>query len=145
MRDNSVDTLRLERRITIVLVLNFLIVIGAGHGIACLAMIEAFWFPYVNTEYFTFKIFTSYDNSLGAACLFSLVGQVLLILALIVKRMRLIIRVIMAGCFFLFIGFMYLTHEMLRGDAVAFVSFITGSPFLITSSILLFKLKKMPD
>jgi hypothetical protein len=60
------------------LIANCLIVIGAGHGIGCLVMIEIFLFPYVNQDGFTLSFNAPYDSSLPAAALFSLPGSLLL-------------------------------------------------------------------
>ena len=60
-------------------VLNFFIVIAAGHGIAFIGLLEIFLFPYISSEDFSFSLSDTYENSLGAVALVSLVGQCLLI------------------------------------------------------------------
>ncbi|HSZ85699.1 MAG TPA: hypothetical protein VK787_06690 [Puia sp.] len=76
---------------------------------------------------------SSFENSIGAAALFSLIGQLLLILSLVSKKSKIV---------FLWIGFLYLTHNIFEDDNISGVSFGFGIPFLVCSFILFYKIIK---
>ena len=122
-----------------VIALNFLIIVAAGHGIACLGLIEIFWMRFfygINTEDFSFSPFVSYDKSIGMAAMLSLTGQIFLILSLFLKRRKMHLLSQVIGLSLLWVGFFYLTHELFI-DQLALFSFTTGLPFLILSILLL--------
>jgi len=116
-------------------VTNFFIVIGAGHGIAFLGLIEIFWIPYINREDFSLSLTAPYDKSLYAAALFSFVGQVLLIISFFPKKGASKFWSKAIGLVLLWIGFYYLTHD-LRFNNAAWLGFRFGLPFLICSIVL---------
>lgn len=120
---------------------NFLIIVGAGHGIIPLGLLEFYWFPYIDSEYFTLVIFSSYDDSIGAACLFSFIGNICLIVSMFLKRLIFNKRAILIGSVFLFVGFFYLVHSVVFREIGALISFFTGLPFIISSIVLLTKLR----
>jgi len=116
-------------------VTNFFIVIGAGHGIAFLGLIEIFWIPYIKSEDFSLSPTAPYDKSLYTAALFSFVGQVLLIISFFPKRAAGKFWLKAIGLVLLWIGFFYLTHDLMFDNA-ALLGFRFGIPFLICSVIL---------
>lgn len=122
--------------------LSFFIIIGAGHGIACLGLLEIvgiFHAYNIGTEDFSLSLSASYDKSLSAAALFAFVGHILLIVSLVTKTFKPHFWTTTAGLLFLWSSFYYLTHNLLI-DTVAQVGFVTGLPFLIVSIILAYNL-----
>jgi len=122
-----------------VIVLNFLIPIGAGHGIVVIGIIEILVFTGWNSEYFSLSLFANYEYSLGAAALFSLIGQVLLISSFGIRKTSVKFWVKISGLIFLWIGYYYLSHNMFS-DSVSSFSFFFGLGFFICSIILTYKM-----
>jgi len=120
--------------------LSFFIIIGAGHGIACIGLLEIM-FPFTNHSIFedsSFSLMASYDRSLLAAAIFMLCGHILLIFS-ILKKNRNYSLVKCIGVFLLWIGFYYLTHNF-SNDGASEIGLFTGIPFLICSVLLIYKL-----
>jgi hypothetical protein len=130
-----------ENVTAITIVLNAFIIVMAGHGIAPIGLLICFWFPYVDDPDFKFAIFQSYQESVGVACLFSCLGNLVLISSMFVRDSTRNKRVIIIGLILLFMGFFYLTHCMVFRDTGALTSFLTGIPFLISSFVLIAKLR----
>ena len=132
-------------RLTIwTIVLSFFIIIGAGHGIACVGLLEIiglFHMFNIGTENFSLSLTASYDKSLLAVALFSLVGHVFLIVSILIKNNMQIFWTKIVGLVFLWIGFYYLTHNIFSDD-LSEIGFVTGLPFFIVSIILVIKVAK---
>jgi hypothetical protein len=114
----------------IIVVLNLLIVIAAGHGFGILGLIELFWFPYNVSKYDIQTSLDSYDKSLPFVALLSLIGQIVLLISLLNSKFQLALKII--GNILLLLAF-YLLSKDLRDDEKSCLSFLTGLPFLITS------------
>lgn len=120
--------------------LSVFIIIGAGHGIACIGLLEI-GLPFVNRSIFedsSFSLTASYDKSLLAAAIFMLGGHILLIFS-ILKKNGSYTFVKVSGLFLLWIAFYFLAHNFYN-DNVSELSFLTGIPFLICSILLIYKL-----
>lgn len=125
-----------------IIILNFFIMIGAGHGIAPIGLFEIgliFHGFGINTKDFSFSLSASYDKSLVAAALFSLIGQLLLTFSISKNMSKRIFWIKIGGVIFLWIGFYYLSHNLFT-DNVSELGFIFGIPFLICSVILFYKI-----
>ncbi|MER2998704.1 hypothetical protein [Pontibacter populi] len=123
------------KRLTILtVVFNFLIVVGAGHGIGFLGFIEIVLFNYLKYD-FSFSPFANYNQSLAAVGLFALIGQIILLISLTVKIYRFLFWIKLLGLIFLWTSFYYLTHTILS-STLAGISFISGLPFFICSILL---------
>lgn len=128
-----------------IIFLNFFVIIGAGHGIGCVGLIEILSLigtvtgQIFDKEDISFGLTSTYDKSLFAVGLFSLIGQLLLIASLITKKLDKKVWTKMAGLIFLWVGFYYLTHNYFD-DGLSQVGFFTGLPFLICSFIMFYKL-----
>jgi hypothetical protein len=122
---------------------DLLIIIGAGHGIVPLGLMEPFIIHHFKSEYFSFALKNSYDNSIGAAALFSMSGQLLLLASMFVKNAKGIFYSKALGLFFMWTGFLYLTHSMFQGNSLATFTFFTGLPFLTLSVLLCIQLIKV--
>jgi len=124
------------------IVLSFFNVVGAGHGIGFVGLIELFWLKagfVINSEYFSLSLTASYDKSLGAVALFSLIGHTILILSLLIKGYRIKFWLQIVGIIILWVGFYYLTHNLFS-DELSLFSFSFGIPFLICSGVLFYKI-----
>jgi hypothetical protein len=126
------------------LVANLLIIVGAGHGIAPLGLLEIAGFRFfyeLGTANFSWSLLADYDGSLDAAALFSLAGQLLLAGSFFIKTKKHSTTLIITGLALLWMGFLYLAHNVFNSHA-AVVSFTTGIPFLLISGILLYRILK---
>ena len=125
-------------------VLNFFILIGAGHGLASIGLIEV-WGIFnkfqFNAEYFSFSLTASYEDSFGPVAILFLAGQIFILLSLLLKKNSAIIWTRIVGLGFLWIGFYYLTHNFFNSadGGLSQLSFYTGIPFLIASFRLVYK------
>ncbi len=125
-------------------VLNFFILIGAGHGLASIGLIEV-WGIFnkfqFNAEYFSFSLTASYGDSFGPVAILFLAGQIFILLSLLLKKNNAIIWTRIVGLGFLWIGFYYLTHNFFNSadGGLSQLSFYTGIPFLIASFRLVYK------
>lgn len=146
MRDVGCNNMTSLKSLTIwIIVLNFFIIIGAGHGIGCIGIIEILSLigtltgQIFDKEDISFSLTSTYDKSLLVVGLFSLIGQLLLIISLITKKPDKKVWTKIGGLIFLLIGFYYLTHNYFNDD-LSKIGFFTGLPFLICSLVMLFKL-----
>lgn len=122
------------------IIFNFFIIIFAGHGIGFMGLLEIAWmrFSYgIGTEDFSVSLKDSYDKTLGFSAMLSLIGQLILILSLFIKRKILVI----IGISILWIGFIYLIHDLFSeidyiGTSPSLYSLLFGIPFLIISIFL---------
>ena len=126
------------------IVLNFFILAGFGHGLICVGILEIFSIitvvtgHFTDNAYFSFSLSASYDESLIAVGIFSLLGQTLIIISFFIKgRNKFWFKIV--GLFFLFTGFYYLTHNFIN-DPGSQLGFFTGIPFLILSGVLIYKI-----
>lgn len=129
------------------IVFDFFIIVGAGHGLLCIGILEIislialFTGRIFNNDYYSFSLFASYDKSLVAVGLFSFLGQILLALSLL-KKKQTHFWIKLSGLFFLWLGFYYLKHNFIDDNASQ-VGFFFGIPFLISSGLLTYKMIKV--
>ncbi len=130
------------KRLTIwTIVLSFLIIIGAGHGIACVGLLEIVGLFHkfnIGTEDFSFSLTESYDNSLSVVALFALVGHILLIISILTKNNKQLFWTQTIGLLLLWTSFYYLTHNVFN-DKLSQIGLFTGLPFFTVSVMLAFK------
>ena len=130
------------KRLTIwTIILSSLIIIGAGHGIGCIGLLEIVGFFNkfdIGTEDFSLSLRASYDKSLPTVALFALVGHILLLISILTKSYKKLVWTKVVGLIFLWTSFYYLTHNYFSDD-LSHMGFITGIPFLIGSIILAYK------
>ena len=133
------------KRLTIwTIVLSFFIIIGAGHGIACVGLLEIVGLFHkfnIGTEDFSLSLTASYDKSLSSVALFALIGHIFLIVSILTKNIKQIFWTKTIGLFFLWASFYYLTHNI-SNDDLSQIGFVTGLPFFIVSIVLAFKVAK---
>ncbi len=128
------------------IILNFFILVGAGHGVACVGLVEVLWIVatltgrHISQDFISFSLAGSYAKSLGAAALLSFLGQVILLISFIIKEPGKI-RVKLLGLSLLWVGYYYLIHNCLE-DSASQLSMFSGIPFLIASGLLTYKMIK---
>jgi len=128
------------------IVLNFFILVGAGHGLACIGLLDVFWIVatltgrHINQGFVSFSLTGSYEQSLGAAVLLSFLGQVILLISFIIKEPGKI-RIKLLGLSLLWVGYYYLIHNCLEASTSQ-LSFFSGIPFLISSGLLTYRMIK---
>lgn len=126
----------INRLIILTTVFNFLILIGAGHGIGFLGLIEIIGFKDFFQGDTMFSLTGSYDDRLFSSATIALVGQITLIIACFQKQQLQKFIVIYAGLFILFFSFIILTKDVLNSTLDSF-SFWSGTPFLVLAILLL--------
>jgi hypothetical protein len=125
-------------------ILYALIIIGAGHGVACMGLLEIFLLPHffdISSGNFTFSLTASYDESIVASILFAFIGHLLLIASILTKLWDKKFWLKITGLIFLWISFYYLAHNVFT-DELCQISFFSGLPFLTCSLILLYQIVK---
>jgi|GEM_PF-5408036 len=126
----------------ILLVCNLAIIIAAGHGISFLAMIECVML-WMNSYPINLPI-NSYEDGLGLAALFSLIGQVVALASMLFNRVKIFAGISLIGVGVIYIGFFLLTYDSITGNIPAIVSLVTGIPFMLASVKFVKHLMKMP-
>ncbi len=128
-------------------VLNFFILIGSGHGFVINGYIEILGLPRgyrIGGEDLSLSLTNSYFDSFGAVAVYSLIGQILLLISLTLKNFRLIFWTKIIGLLFLWIGFYVLTHHFFD-EVSAELGLYSGIPFLIASILLAYKFSNSSD
>jgi hypothetical protein len=92
-------------------------------------------FPHVDSVK-TLSLAGNYDSTLFAAAILSLIGQLVLIVG--AGRDNRLLK--LSALVILWLGFIYLVHNIIESDSIAGLSFVTGLPFLIISLILFVRL-----
>lgn len=135
----------INRLIILTTIFNFLILIGAGHGIGFLGLIEIIGFKEFFQGDIKFSLTGNYDDRLFSSATIALVGQIILTIAYFQKQQIQKFRVIYVGLFILFFSFLILTKDILNSSLDSF-SFWSGTPFLVLAILLLVRtIKKQID
>ena len=137
--------MKIFRTLTIwVAILYAVIIIGAGHGVAFIGLLEIIMLPYffgIMSEDFTFSLTASFEESIGVSMLFAFIGHILLIASILIKGLDKKFWLKITGLIFLWISFYYLAHNVFKEEQCQ-LSFFSGLPFLVCSLILLYRLLK---
>lgn len=126
----------INRLIILTTLANFLILIGAGHGLGFLGLIEIIGLKDFFQGNVKFNVTGGYDDRLFSSAIIALVGQIILTVAYFQKQQFKKIIIIYVGLFLLFFSFIILTKDILNSSPDCF-SFWGGTPFLVLSIILL--------
>jgi hypothetical protein len=115
-----------------VLITNGLVFIGAGHGVAPIALFEIMIAPmslFGNDFKFCLNFNCSYQDSLLAVSILFLIGQIMLLIANVSEsgRLRFISLTIMA------VSFSFLCRAL---DGLTVLALVTGSPFILLYLLL---------
>ncbi len=110
-----------------------LIIIGAGHGILFLFIIEILAFPYLTKANFSFS-FSSGDNHFPVVGLLTFLGQAALIFSLLQKKQRLKNVSQIIGLCLLWLSIIYFTYDTSK-DSYIHIALLTAIPFAICTII----------
>lgn len=112
--------------------LHGLIIIAAGHGVGVIFILDVFsiidFRSFIKEENFGL-IPTSFFEVMGIAVVFSVIGKVLAIVALFIKKQRLFFFLSVIGLANLWLSFFYLSYGLKYNNS-SYISFISGFPFL---------------
>ena len=128
----------INRLVILTIVLNFLILIGAGHGIGFLGLIEILGVKEFIQGDVKFSLTGIYDNRLFTAATIALVGQIILFVAYFKKIQVQKLIAVYVGLFILFFSYFILTIDFFNSTLDSF-SFWGGTPFLVFAILLLVK------
>jgi len=117
------------------------IIIGAGHGIGIMGIIDIACIPNLIDNY-GFTLNGNFDDNIMTIGLFSLIGKILLILSLIVKINRTKNLTGLTGILLLWISIYFLTSGNWKYESLYELAFWTSIPFLISSIILTYLIIK---
>ncbi len=110
-----------------------LIIIGGGHGIAFLFIIEILTFPYLTRENFSFS-FTSVDNHFPVVGLTTFLGQVALIFSILNKKQKIKNTSQITGVCLLWLSILYFTYDTSK-DSYTHIALLSAVPFAICTII----------
>lgn len=110
------------------------IIIGAGHGIACLGLVEIVTFPYFTYEGFSFQFDFSSGNPLPVVGLFSFLGQIALVSSILIKRSALKVAAHIGGFVLLWLSVLFFVFAS-RGDYYVHFLTVSAVPFSICTLI----------
>ena len=122
-------------------ILNALILIGAGHGIAPFIFAEIFGLIGMFSNSNEINITGNYDEKLIPIAILSLVFQIILITTLFQKNLKKKKIFITCSAIALIILLLYLTKDFAESN-IDSMTLKSGIPFLISSLILIFIVNK---
>ncbi len=128
----------INRLIVLTIVFNFLILIGAGHGIGFLGLIQIIGLGEFIRGDVKLSLTGNYEDRLFTASMLATVGQIILLGTYFIKSQIQKFKIIYVGLFILLISFLILTIDILNSTLDNF-SFWGGTPFLVTSIFLLIR------
>ncbi len=128
----------INRLLILTIIFNFFILIGAGHGIGFLGLIEVIGLKAFFQGDVKFSLRGSYDDRLFTAATIAIVGQIILVFAYFQRQKLKKFRVVYVGLCILFFSFIILTKDILNSSLDSF-SFWSGTPFLVFSILLLLR------
>ncbi|WP_445738499.1 hypothetical protein [Mariniflexile sp.] len=123
------------------ILIHSFIIIGAGHGIGIMGMIDIASIPNLIDNY-GFTLSGNFDDNIMSIGLLSLIGKILLIFSLFVKINRIKNLTGLIGILLLWISVYFLTSGNWNYDSLYELAFWTSVPFLISSIILTYLIIK---
>ncbi|REG82711.1 hypothetical protein [Winogradskyella sediminis] len=123
------------------ILIHSFIIIGAGHGIGIMGMIDIASIPNLIDNY-GFTLNGNFDDNIMSIGLISLIGKILLILSLFVKPNRTKNLTGLIGLLLLWISVYFLTSGNWNYDSLYELAFWTSIPFLISSIVLTYLILK---
>jgi len=123
------------------ILIHSFIIIGAGHGIGIMGMIDIASIPNLIDNY-GFTLSGNFDDNIMSIGLLSLIGKILLILSLFVKINRIKNLTALIGISLLWITVYFLTSGNWNYDSLYELAFWTSVPFIISSIILTYLIIK---
>ncbi|PZR03269.1 MAG: hypothetical protein DI539_26445 [Flavobacterium psychrophilum] len=122
--------------IVLTIVFNILILIGAGHGIGFLGLIEIFALHEFFRGDVKFSLTGDYDDRLFTAATIAAVGHIILLVAYYRKSIVQKCKIIYVGLFSLMLSYFILTIDFFSSGLDS-LSFWAGMPFFLLSIFLL--------
>ena len=122
------------------IILHSIIIIGAGHGIGILAIMDVASLPLIYEDGIKDSMTGGFGENLVLVGLISIIGKVVLILSLFLKKEPIKNITGIIGLFILWVSFYVLVSGNWNYDSLYELAFWTGTPFLICSIVLLFLL-----
>ncbi|NCD69627.1 hypothetical protein [Mucilaginibacter agri] len=119
------------------LLTNMLILVGLGNGTGFMVIVEAILLPLILKSGLYFALTDSYTQLLPTAALFSLVGQVFLVLGFFKKRGLTQGTLTFIGLLLMYAGLAYLTANA-KNDNESLTGLVTAVPFACVSVLLLY-------
>lgn len=129
---------KLNFPIILTVILNALIIIGAGHGLGFLIIFEVLSPEFILNNGIDFNKFNSYDGRLLPVAFLSLIFQLLLLVCLKVKKRKSQNILINIFCITLMLLYFALVKDFLESNLDR-LSLISGIPFLVSVFYLLIK------
>jgi hypothetical protein len=123
------------------ILIHSFIIIGAGHGIGIMGMIDIASIPNLLDNY-GFTLRGNFDDNIMSIGLLSLIGKILLIFSLFIKINRIKNLTALIGISLLWITVYFLTSGNWNYDSLYKLAFWTSVPFLISSIILTYLIIK---
>ena len=123
------------------ILIHSFIIIGAGHGIGIMGMIDIASIPNLIDNY-GFTLSGNFDDNIMSIGLFSLIGKILLIFSLFIKVNRIKNLTGLIGISLLWISVYFLTSGNWNYESLYELAFWTSIPFLISSIILTYLIIK---
>lgn len=108
-----------------------LIVVGFGHGILTLGVVEVFWVPNIAKAGFTFSLNASFEARLPMVALTTLLGQLAIIYSIFNKKLAFHLL----GLGFLWLSIIYF-NVGISTDAYVHFAIWTAVPFFICTLIV---------
>ncbi|HAP94823.1 MULTISPECIES: hypothetical protein [Epilithonimonas] len=126
------------KSITILLILNCLILIGAGHGFGPLILIEFLVFSPSFTKSYEINFLGSYDQKIIPFSILSIIPQILLLTSFFIKA-HFKFKLIIFSVIFMIINLIYFTFDFIDSGLSKF-TLISSIPFLICATFVLIKI-----
>lgn len=123
------------------ILIHSFIIIGAGHGIGIMGMIDIASIPNLINNY-GLTLSGNFDDNIMSIGLLSLIGKILLIFSLFIKINRIKNLTGLIGISLLWITVYFLTSGNWNYDSLYELAFWTSVPFLISSLILTYLIIK---
>lgn len=127
---------KINRLLLLTIVSNFFILIGAGHGLGFLGLIEVMVVKELCKGTTEFSVAGNYENRLFLSAIIAMLGQIILTIAFSLKNGILKYKATYGGLSILLISFILLTMDITDSN-LDILSFLGGTPFLIFAVMLL--------
>lgn len=119
------------------IICHFFIVIGFGHGVLTLGILEILWLPFFRKEGFTVAINSPFTVRLSAVVISTFIGQCLLVASIISIAGKIKVLTHVFGLLFLWLSIAYYTYDLKNEHNVHFGT-ITCIPLFICTLITFF-------
>lgn len=126
-----------NRLVILTILLNFLILIGVGHGFAFLGLMEIVGLKQYIQGDVKFNLIGNSSDRIFTIATIALVGQIVLIVAYFKKELIQKFIAVYFGLFILLLSYFFLTIEF-STSTFDYFSFWAGTPFFVSAIFLLF-------